>query len=171
MDRQGDGMHQMATERQIKPLTVHIRWIIRRDIPEVLDIEWHSFEFPWSEEDFVRCLGQRNCIGMVAEHDDRVVGYMIYELKGSSIHVLNFAVAAEYRRRGVGSQMVAKLITKLRAQGWTCIALEVRETNLPAQLFFRACGFRGVAVLHGRYEDTGEDAFVMNYWRRSGGAA
>ena len=34
----------------------------------------NSFEFPWSEEDFIRCLRQRNCIGMVAEHDEQVVG-------------------------------------------------------------------------------------------------
>jgi len=46
-------------------LGVHIRWMIRRDMPEVLDIESGSFEFPWSEEDFIRCLRQRNCIGMV----------------------------------------------------------------------------------------------------------
>ena len=39
---------------------------------------------------------------MVAEHEDRVVGFMIYELQKTRIHVLNFAVAAEYQppRRG-----------------------------------------------------------------------
>ena len=35
---------------------VHIRWMIRRDMPEVLEIERKSFEFPWFEEDFIRCL-------------------------------------------------------------------------------------------------------------------
>ncbi len=81
---------------------VHIRWMIRRDMTEVLGIEHDGFEFPWSEEDFLRCLRQRNCIGMVAEHDDRVVGFMIYELHRTRLHVLNFAVAKQYRRRGVG---------------------------------------------------------------------
>ena len=55
-------------------IAVHIRWMIRRDMPEVLQIEAASFEFPWLEDDFIRCLRQRNCIGMVAEYDDRVVG-------------------------------------------------------------------------------------------------
>ena len=41
-------------------LCVHIRWMIRRDMAEVLDIEGQCFEFPWSEDDFVRCLRQRN---------------------------------------------------------------------------------------------------------------
>ena len=57
-------------------LPVHIRWMIRRDMPSVLAIEQECFEFPWYEDDFVRCLRQRNCIGMVAELDDKVVGYM-----------------------------------------------------------------------------------------------
>ena len=148
---------------QKQEVRVHIRWMIRRDMPEVLAIEAESFEFPWLEEDFIRCLRQRNCIGMVAEHDDRVVGFMIYELNKTRIQVLNFAAAADYRRRGVGTQMVAKLVGKLSAQRRTRVALEVRETNLPAQLFFRANGFRAVSVLRGYYDDTPEDAYVMQY--------
>ena len=35
---------------------VHIRWMIRRDMTDVLQIESQAFEFPWTEEDFIRCL-------------------------------------------------------------------------------------------------------------------
>jgi ribosomal-protein-alanine N-acetyltransferase len=141
----------------------HIRWMIRRDMPEVLAIESASFEFPWLEDDFIRCLRQRNCIGMVAEHDDRVVGFMIYELNKNRIQVLNFATVPEMRRRGVGTQMVRKLVGKLSAQRRTRILLEVRETNLAAQLFFRDAGFRAISVLRDYYEDTPEDAYLMQY--------
>ena len=144
-------------------IRVHIRWMIRRDMLEVLNIEAESFEFPWLEEDFIRCLRQRNCIGMVAEHDDRVVGFMVYELNKTRLHVLNFAVASEYRRRGVGSQMIAKLVGKLSSQRRTRVVLEVRETNLPAQIFFRENGFRAVSVMRSYYEDTPEDAYTMQY--------
>ncbi len=148
---------------QTQEVRVHIRWMIRRDMPEVLATEKASFEFPWLEEDFIRCLRQRNCIGMVAEHDDRVVGFMIYELHKARIHVLNLAVAPTYRRRGVGSQMVAKLVAKLSLQRRSRVVLEVRETNLAAQLFFRENGFRAVSVMRGFYADTPEDAYVMQY--------
>ncbi len=146
-----------------KQLALCIRWMIRRDMAEVLDIENATFQFPWLDEDFVRCLRQRNCIGMVAEHEDRVVGFMIYELHKTRIHLLNFSVAPEYQRRGVGSQMVAELIAKLSTQRRSRIMLEVRETNLAAQLFFRACGFRSVSVLRSFYEDTPEDAYLMQF--------
>lgn len=144
-------------------IRVHIRWMIRRDMPEVLDIENESFEFPWLEEDFIRCLRQRNCIGMVAENEDRVVGFMIYELHKTRLHVLNFAVNSACRRRGIGNQMIAKLVSKLSLERRTRIMLEVRETNLPAQLFFRASGFRAVSVLRDYYDDTPEDAYLMQY--------
>jgi [ribosomal protein S18]-alanine N-acetyltransferase len=148
-------------ERQ--EVRVHIRWMIRRDMPTVLAIENECFEFPWSEDDFIRILRQRNCIGMVAEYEDKVVGFMIYELHKARIHVLNFAVVGDSQRRGVGSQMVAKLIAKLSTQRRSRIILEVRETNLAAQLFFRENGFRAVSVLRGYYADTPEDAYTMQF--------
>jgi len=144
-------------------LRVHIRWMIRRDMPEVLDIESSSFEFPWLEDDFIRCLRQRNCIGMVAEHNDNVVGFMIYELHKTRLHILNFAVGDAYRGQGVGRQMTSKLVSKLSQQRRSRIVLEVRETNLAAQLFFKNQGFRAVTVLRDYYDDTPEDAYIMQY--------
>src|SRR6476620_6689447 len=154
-------MHTSRTEKD--QVRVHIRWMIRRDMPEVLHTEQDSFEFPWTEEDFLRCLRQRNCIGMVAEQGEKVVGFMIYELHKTRLHILNFAVHPSYRRLHIGSQMVAKLISKLSSHRRTRITLEVRETNLSAQLFFRTQGFRATRVLRGFYDDSGEDAFLMQY--------
>lgn len=144
-------------------VNVHIRWMIRRDMPEVLAIESSSFEFPWSEDDFIRCLRQRNCIGMVAERDERVVGFMIYELHRNRLHILNFAVHPDFRRLGVGHQMASKLIGKLSPQRRNRVLLEVRETNLAAQLFFRDLGFRAISVLRDFYDDTTEDAYLMEF--------
>ena len=85
---------------------VHIRWMIRRDMPEVLAIEHASFDFPWCEEEFLRVLRQRNCIGMVAEVGEQVVGFMIYELHKNKLHVLDFATPPRLPPpSGVGQQM------------------------------------------------------------------
>jgi ribosomal-protein-alanine N-acetyltransferase len=142
---------------------IHLRWMIRRDMPEVLTIEQASFTFPWSEDDFVRCLRARNCIGFVAECAERVVGYMVYELQKHRLHLLNLAVHECYRRRGVGHQLIRNLVGKLSHDRRSRILLEVRDTNLQAQLFFRAQGFRAVSVLRRLYDDTAEDAFLFQY--------
>jgi ribosomal-protein-alanine N-acetyltransferase len=154
-----ESMSKMASIKQ----TVHIRWMIRRDLPSVMGIESASFEFPWTEDEFVRCLRQRDCIGMVAEYAEQVVGFMIYEMQRTRIHVLSFAVHPDYRRQSVGSAMVQKLVSKLAYQRRNRIILEVRETNLAAQLFFKSLGFRATGVLRNFYEDSTEDAFLMQF--------
>lgn len=154
----------MSTEYSEKqPLRVHIRWMIRRDMPEVLHIEQQSYDYPWLEEDFLRCLRQRNCIGMVAELGEKVIGFMIYELHKSKLHILNFAVDPDCRRQRIGAQMVQKLVSKLSSHRRTSITVEVRETSLAAQLFYRNAGFRAMRVVREHYPDTGEDAYLMQY--------
>ena len=85
------------------------------------------------------------------------------DLHKSKLHILNFAVHMNFRRKRIGAQMVQKLISKLSSHRRDCITLEIRETNLESQLFFRDAGFRAVRVLREHYEDTSEDAYVMQY--------
>ena len=154
----------MTTTTQKTITEVDITWMIRRDLPDVLAIEQSSFNSAWTEEEFLSCLSQHNCIGMVAKRADCVVGFMIYELLKDTLHVLNFAVHPEYRRQGVGSQMTDKLASKLSQQRRTKCVLEVRETNLAAQLFFSRQGFIAGDVLRGHYEDSDEDAYQFTYY-------
>lgn len=153
----------MSYEHTHLQLDVQIRWLIRRDMAEVLEIERASFENAWTEEDFLCCLRQRNCIGMVAEYEGHVVGFIIYELHKARLRVLNIAVAPSIRRHGVATQMICRLIEKLSQQRRKEIVLEVRESNLSAQLFYREAGFKAFCVLRRHYDDTEEDAYVMRY--------
>ena len=139
------------------------RWLERQDLAAVLPVERACFEYAWTETDFLHCLRLRNCVGMVAEECARVVGFMVYELHRSWIDLLNFAVDPPRRRRGIGGLMAVQLIVRLSNHGRDRITLAVRETNLGAQLFFRAQGFRATGVLRGYYEDSGEDAYQMVY--------
>ena len=155
----------MSDGKTTSELAVHIRWMIRQDMPEVLDIECLSFKYPWLQEDFFRCLQGRNSIGIVAEHKETeaVVGFMIYELHKTRLHILKFVVHPGFRRRQVGTQLINTLIGKLSNQRRTRILLEVRERNLSAQFFFRSMGFRAISVLRNFYKDTSEDAYLMEY--------
>lgn len=149
--------------RRSPAISVDIQWMIRRMLPDVLLLEKSCFEFAWTEEDFLSILRQRHCTGMVAQHRNKVVGYMVYKLEREKLRVLNFAVCPSIRRAGVGTQMVSKLIGKLSQQCRRHIVLHVRETNLGAQLFFQSLGFLATGVLRDHYEDSAEDAYVMEY--------
>jgi len=149
-------------EESKEPTKPHIRWMIRRDMPEVLDIEKKSFEDSWDEDDFMEDLRQRCVIGMVAEHDEKIVGFMIYELNKTDIHILNFAVHPDHRFRGIGNAMAQKLKSKLGPRR-DKIFLEVRKSGRDTQLFFKKIGFQAARMLSAFYKDTDEDAILMEY--------
>lgn len=142
-----------------RELRLHIRWMIRRDMNEVLSIEQDGCTNPWNEEDFLRCLRQRNCIGMVADHSEKVIGHMIYDLYPKRIGVTRFAVDPMWRRMGVGSAMIAKLMSKMSSFRRVRFTFMVEETNLGGLLFLKSQG--GVATESIRDYFDGEDGIKM----------
>lgn len=149
-----------ATKNQIN---VSIRWLLHRDFDAVLEIERQCFQWPWDKAEMVRWLCNTNVIGMVSLSGETVVSFMVYELCKHRLNLVNFAVHEDWRFKGVGRAMVKKLVTKLSKDRRSRITLEIRETNLDAQLFFRAMGFKCVSTIRGFYEDTDEDAFAFSY--------
>lgn len=139
----------------------HTRWLIRRDMPEVLEIEWAAFDHFWTEEDFLSVLRQRNCIGMIVSKSscDPIAGFMIYELHKYKLRLLNMAVHPDMRRQGYGRAMIERLVGKLHPSRRKQIVLEVREENLCAQQFFRATGLVCTQVIRDHYADTDSDAY------------
>lgn len=130
-------------------MQVHVRWMIRRDMPAVMAIDEHGLQ--WQEHEFIRCLRQRNCIGMVAEWKEQVVGQMIYELHKNRLHIVNFGVDPDYRRRTVATQMIQKLQGKLSFARRNRIMAGVPESMLEMQLFLKSCGFRAEHINNEEY--------------------
>lgn len=140
-----------------------IRWMIRRDIEQVMAIESAVFEFPWTTDDFVNVLRRRNSIGLVAVDSKEVVhGYLFYEIRRKYLRLLNVAVHPQRLRIGIGSRLISKIKSRLINRR-TQIVLEVRETNLAAQLFFRKHGFRATHILRNMYKESREDLYLMQY--------
>ena len=142
---------------------VHIRWMISRDMPGVLQVEEGNYaHYSWSEENFLQCLRQRNCIGYVFESEEKILGFVLYELLKNKFNVLKLAVHPEYHHRGIGTQIANKLISRL-SNSRNKITITLRETDLNTQLFLREAGFKAIKVTRSFYEDSGEDAFIMEY--------
>lgn len=152
-----------TTRETLDARRVVIRTIYRPDANAILQIERDSFEFPWTASDFIRCLGRDYTIGVVADCGGDVAGFVIFELLSQQIRLLNIAVDQRFRRRGIGRLLVDRVIGMLSGLHQRRLVLEVRESNLTGQIFFRSCGFKAVAVLHDFYDDTPEDAYRMVY--------
>lgn len=135
-----------------------IRSIKPDDLAAVLQLEQDNFEFPWSRKEFVLQLKQKRIIGAVAEHDGEIVGYMVYQNVSDDCvrQVSLISVCAKEKRRSVGRLMIEVLQSKCEI-----IYTMVRESNLPAQLFFKKMGFVCSEIKRGQYESTDEDAYIM----------
>jgi ribosomal-protein-alanine N-acetyltransferase len=120
-------------------------------MPQVLEIEEACFIEPWDEEDVVKRLHVRNCIGMVVEDCEQVAAYMMYELYKTHFNVLRMAVHPDFRYEGKGRQMIKQLADKLTLQRRSKIIFAIHEQNLDAQLWLQACGLVCVEIVGDEY--------------------
>jgi ribosomal-protein-alanine N-acetyltransferase len=156
-------------------LCVKLDFLRRPQFAAVLAIERESFEYPWSELDFVRVLKNKSVLCRVARvvlppapgcsgHGEVVFGYVVNDYAKTEIVILNLAVATWARRRGVGRLLVESVVRKLSPKKRRVATATVREKNLAAQLFFRACGFRATGVIECPWEEPklpDESAYVF----------
>jgi ribosomal-protein-alanine N-acetyltransferase len=136
----------------------HIRWAIRQDAQPILGIERYAFKGEaWTEEDLLAHMRRRTCIAMVAEQDNTIVGFVIYELHKNRFDILRLAACP--RGLGVGAQLIDRMKSTLTNHQRTSITVDVPESLLDAQLFFRSQRFLATEVKRKFYND--QDAYRM----------
>lgn len=125
-------------------MEVKMRWMLRSDLDRVKCMN-HLDEY--SLDEFVN---KPNSICHVAELDGSVVGYLFYEIspKSTAIKVSSLFVEPNHRRKGIGTSMIFKLLSKMRG-GKNRIEFVVSEYDLEAHLFLKNNGFRAVSVIKG----------------------
>jgi [ribosomal protein S18]-alanine N-acetyltransferase len=141
---------------------LHIRVMTDTDLEAVADLEWRSYQFPWSAGIFRDCLrvAYQCRVGVCR---DQVIGYTIMSTAADEAHILNLCVDAAQRRQGFGRRMLEDLLESARGSGSKAVFLEVRLSNKPALELYHAFGFVRVGLRHGYYQaiDGREDAAVL----------
>lgn len=130
----------------------YIRWLIKRDFPEVLDIDKNCFKKRWSEQKFTQALRDRYIIGMVVEYGQDVVGFMIYKLEKNRLFLIRMAVHPKFQKRGLGRAMIEKLKGKLSGNGRNRLTAVSKDDMLSEHLWLKACGFRATQIKDNRYK-------------------
>ena len=133
------------------------------DLEGVLQLERACFQDPWEQESFESEIAgaPRTRWPLVAVRDDALAGYVIAWFIEGQAHVANLAVAPEWRRQGLGFQLMRAAIVEALRRGARWIGLEVRASNRPAVSLYRKMGFRPAGLRKGYYSDVREDALVM----------
>jgi len=164
-------VHELIAQKEAaqggKRVDVFLRWMIRLDMPQVLGIESQAAD-PWIEADFLYYLRQRNVNAFVAELGARILGFFLCEIKPRGFHLLHLMVHSDWRRKGIGRQMIDKLKENLplavsKQIRLTRILADVRESNLGGQLFFKSQGFKAVRIIPEFFRNNGESSYFMRY--------
>jgi ribosomal-protein-alanine N-acetyltransferase len=129
------------------------------DLPAVISIERRSFPAPWSLAMFVLELSKPSGICLAATAGDELLGYLVCSRYDRVWHLMNVAVAPQWRRRGVASLLIERLVEE--GGGELPFTLEVRVSNREAIAMYERLGFRSAGVRPRYYQDNGEDALIM----------
>ncbi|WP_129841871.1 ribosomal protein S18-alanine N-acetyltransferase [Streptomyces sp. RFCAC02] len=99
---------------------------------------------------------------LVAERPDgRLAGYGGLGVAGDTGDVLTIGVTGAHEGTGLGSRLLAALLSAAGGFGCREVLLEVRRDNARAQALYTRFGFRTIGVRRGYYQPGNIDAFVM----------
>lgn len=133
------------------------------DIPEVMRIEQRIYPWPWTAGNFVDSLDS-GYICKVALLAGVTVGYSVLMPAVDEAHLLTIGIAAEHQRKGLGAELLEKMMHIARVLGMQRVILEVRPSNTAALALYRQGGFRKIGLRRGYYpadNNAREDAIVM----------
>jgi len=134
------------------------------DLADVMEIDRVSFSSPWTPEMY-RAEQQNpgvSSIVVLRIPECRVAGYCSYWFVVDEIHVNNVAVRPEYRRRGLGTRLVERVLEDGRRRGAVRVLLEVRSANLAARQLYEQMGFTVLGVRRAYYREPVDDALMLS---------
>lgn len=140
-----------------------IRTMCPADIAAVAEIEERAFSQPWSRQGFLDALQLEGTIFLVAEENERILGYIGMYSAFEEGEITNVAVDASARCRGIGGMLISEAKNKARQRGLSRIVLEVRVSNESAIRLYEKNGFVNRGLRKGFYDFPKEDAYIMIY--------
>jgi ribosomal-protein-alanine N-acetyltransferase len=145
-------------------VNVELRRLESPALDVVEAIERESYPTPWSRSMFEAELRKPSSLAIGAfTPDDVLVGFAFVSRYVDAWHVMNVAVAHEYRRRGIASALLERVFEVTASDPRRGYTLEVRVSNAGAIQLYERLGFEARGLRRGYYTDNREDALIM--WR------
>ena len=116
-----------------------------------------AFSAHWSEMNWRAELVYPAARVWCARLRKKIIGFITVRGAAGQFEITNLAVDKMYTRQGIGSALLAHVLTQLNVKHLT---LEVSESNQPARMLYEKYGFKVVSVRRQFYPD-GADALLM----------
>lgn len=109
-----------------------------------------SFGHPWSAAEFEVLLAGRDVVAEAAIlpasrfRQPRLAGFVLSRIVLDEAEILTIAVAAKFRRQGIGGRLLAAHLASLARRGAKTLFLEVETGNFAALALYAGFGFTQV---------------------------
>ena len=130
-------------------------------VAQIAALEAMCFSAPWSERSVSSELENALSLWIVAMDGENLAGYVGSQSVLGEADMMNLAVHPDYRRQGVGEQLVNTLIDALSQAQVHSLTLEVRASNAPAKALYQKLGFLQVGLRPRYYQNPKEDALIL----------
>ena len=110
---------------------------------EALDVVWKS-AWGTSASDYIQQVLPRSLAYLGAFDDRNLIGFVNIAWDGGQhAFILDTAVHADFRRRGIATQLLNEAVEVARARGAEWLHVDFEPHLEP---FYRACGFRATSA-------------------------
>jgi ribosomal-protein-alanine N-acetyltransferase len=121
-----------------------IRFAAPGESDQLAMIHASSFPLPWSAYQIERMFVVPGTFALLA-HTQDPCGMIMLRAAGGQADLLTLAVHPEFRRQGIGRQLMAYGMAEAQRQGVENMFLEVAEDNNPARHLYDNFGFKMLA--------------------------
>jgi ribosomal-protein-alanine N-acetyltransferase len=144
------------------PPTITLRTYTPEDFETLYEIDQACYEpaIAYSRREFRNYLRFPGAECVIAEENGEVVGFCLTSHQQARGYIITIDVLAEFRRRGVGTALLAEVERRLAGRGVKEIGLETATDNESAIAFWQKHGYRTRGVSKGYYPG-GRDAYAM----------
>jgi len=122
----------------------------------------------WTPRDFEDFLAVKGNAGLVAAWDRVLAGYLLYSVSCQKevIGLRRLGVHPYFRRRGIGSRLLARVVRQARPPSGTALFTLVHEHHLAMQLFLRANGFRATRICRNFFDHGQAAGYLFEFTAR-----
>ncbi|MDX2157001.1 MAG: ribosomal protein S18-alanine N-acetyltransferase [Hyphomicrobiaceae bacterium] len=164
--KNGDGLGQPVAAPPLTPPRVSLLWATQLHAADIARLHSAMFARAWDEAAIMGLLAHPGSVALVATYGapPSVGGYALAQVAADEAEILSLGVAEDWRRHGVGSQLVDGIKRAASRAGARALFLEVAESNAAARSLYAKAGFSETGRRKGYYirtESSAEDAVTL----------
>ncbi len=130
-----------------------IRYLKKEDIPDYVNLVNDSLRHspdpfvPMTREFAEKWPSEQT---LIAEYNSEMVGFLMFESRGTTGLPVQLGVAPKYRRLYIGTTLLLTLLHKFKKEGIEEVQMKVYENNKPARNLYKKLNFKiyGLVIEH-----------------------